>query len=196
MRERDLREGGMTRDDELRARIRKVLSGDQDAYAEIVSSCQDAVRAALGGYCRSTGELEDACHKAFVQAYFKLSDYDPRRGAFLPWLLAVARNAMLEEFRREKAETRRLQRYVERASVRTPVLGDVELATQALERCLTEIDGADAEIIRARYREDRTCEEIAGTLGKTAVATRKLMQRLRERLRACVEKRLAAVQGS
>jgi RNA polymerase sigma-70 factor (ECF subfamily) len=174
------------------ALIARIRAGDQDAYAEIVSSYQDPLRAALGGFARSADELEEYCHKAFVETYFKLKDYDPARGPFLPWFLTVARNLVLEELRRRKAEERRLHRYVERSAQEgTPYDGE-PMARAALERCLSEFERGDADIIRARYREGLSCEEIADTLGKTAVATRKALQRLRERLRACVQRRLAA----
>lgn len=174
--------------------IERILSGEQDAYAEIVRAYQDPLRAAVGGFARSAGELEDFCHKAFVEVYFKLSDYDPERGPFLPWFLTVARNSILEDLRRRKSEERRLHRYVERAAQEgTPFEGQ-DQAQAALERCLGEVEPGEASVIRARYREGRSCDQIAASLGKTGVATRKLLQRLRERLRACVERRLAAFQ--
>ena len=172
--------------------IARIRGGEQDAYADIVAAYQDPLRAALGGFSRSADELEEWCHKAFVETYFKLKDYDPARGAFLPWFLTVARNLVLEELRRRKSEERRLHRYVERSVQEgTPYDGEPH-ARAALERCLSEFERGDAEMIRARYREGLSCEEIADTLGKSAVATRKALQRLRERLRACVHRRLAA----
>lgn len=174
--------------------IERILAGEQDAYAEIVRAYQDPLRAALGGFARSAGELEDFCHKAFVDAYFKLADYDPDRGPFLPWFLAVSRNAILEDLRRRKSEERRLHRYVERAAHEGTPFDGHDHAQAALERCLSEFETGDAAVIRARYREGRSCDQIASTLGKSGVATRKHLQRLRERLRACVERRLAAFQ--
>ena len=176
--------------------IREILTGNPDAYSEIIAGYQDSVRAALGGYCRSPQELEDFCHKAFVETYFKLSEYDPKRGAFLPWFLTIARNCLLEDLRRRKAEERRLHRYIERTAFEESPFEDAEIARQALERCLADVDASEARIIRARYREGRSCEQIASNLGKTATATRKLLQRLRERLRTCVERRLTAVPGT
>ncbi len=174
------------------ALIERILAGEQDAYAEIVAAYQDNLRAALGGFARSAEELEDFCHAAFVDTYFKLKDYDPARGPFLPWVLTVARNLVLEDLRRRKAEERRLHRYVERAAHEGTPFEEEPQARAALERCLSEFERGDAEIIRARYREGLSCEEIADALGKTAVATRKALQRLRERLRTCVQRRLAA----
>lgn len=174
--------------------VERVLAGEQDAYAEIVRAYQDPLRAALGGFARSAGELEDFCHKAFVDAYFKLSDYDPDRGPLLPWFLALARNSILEDLRRRKSEERRLHRYVERAAQEGTPFEGRDRAQGALERCLGEFEPGDVSVIRARYREGRSCDQVASALGKTSVATRKLLQRLRERLRACVERRLAAFQ--
>ncbi len=176
--------------------IARILDGEQDAYGEIVSAYQDSLRSALGGFARSPDELEEFCHKAFVETYFKLKDYDPDRGAFLPWFLTVARNLVLEDLRRRKAEERRLHRYVERSAQEGTPFEEEPQARAALERCLSEFERGDAEIIRARYREGLSCEEIADTLGKTAVATRKALQRLRERLRQCVQRRLAAFSES
>ncbi len=176
--------------------VERILAGEQDAYAEIVRAYQDPLRAALGGFSRSAGELEDFCHKAFVDAYFKLADYDPGRGPFLPWFLAVARNSILEDLRRRKSEERRLHRYVERAAQEGTPFDGQDFAQAALERCLSEFEAGDANVIRVRYREGRSCDEIASSLRKTGVATRKLLQRLRERLRACVERRLASFQES
>jgi RNA polymerase sigma-70 factor (ECF subfamily) len=174
--------------------IERILAGEQDAYAEIVRAYQDPLRSALGGFARSAGELEDFCHKAFVDAYFKLSDYDSDRGPFLPWFITVARNSILEDLRRRKSEERRLHRYVERAAQEGTPFDGQDHAQAALERCLSEFETGDANVIRARYREGRSCDQIASALGKTGVATRKLLQRLRERLRACVERRLASFQ--
>jgi RNA polymerase sigma-70 factor (ECF subfamily) len=180
--------------DRARELLGRIAAGDRDAYAEIVAGHQDALRASLGFYARTAQELEDFCHLAFVETYFRLADYRPERGAFLPWLLAVARNLVLEELRRRKSEGRRLFRYAERAAQEGPVHADVERARGALERCLAEVAPAEAAILRAHYRDGRTSEEIAGGLGKSAPAVRKTLQRLRERLRACVERRMVALE--
>jgi len=174
--------------------LKRVLAGERDAYAEIVSGTQDALRAALGSFARAPQELEDYCHLAFVEGYFKLGEFRPERGRFLPWFLAVARSIVLEELRRRKAEGRRLHRYVERAAGEVALDEDLDRARGALERCLSEIDPAEAGVLRAHYREGRTCDEIARGLGKSGAAVRKLLQRLRERLRVCVERRLVAIE--
>ena len=182
-------------DEEAQAILVRVLAGDRDAYGSVVSGFQDALRALLGGFARSAGELEDFCHLAFVEVYFKLDDYRPQRGPFLPWFLAVARNAVLEEMRKRRAEGRRLSRYVERGAGQAPPREDAGRARQALERCLSELEAAESRVLREHYRDGRGCDEIASAIGKSGPAVRKILQRLRERLRACVEKRIVAAEG-
>lgn len=177
-------------EEDLRKSLARVLSGERDAYAQIVAALQDPLRSALGGLARSTEELEDFCHLAFVAAYFRLADYDSKRGAFRPWFFTLARNAALEELRRRRAEGRRLHRYVERGLAETSDLDRLEQAREALERCLAHLEPGEARILRDHYRSGRGCEEIGALVGKTALAVRKILQRLRERLRACVERRM------
>ena len=182
-------------DEQARQALDRVVAGDRDAYGEIVSGFQDALRGLLGGFARSLEELEDFCHLAFVETYFKLGEYRPERGPVLPWFLAVARNAVLEELRRRRAQGRRLFRYVERAAARGPVHEETGRAQRALERCLSELEHGESRVLRDHYRDGRGCDEIASALGKSGHAVRKILQRLRERLRACVEKRLIAAEG-
>lgn len=172
--------------------VRRVLGGEREAYAEIVEACQDRLRAALGGYCRSAEELEEVCHLAFIEAYRKLAEFDPGRGPFVSWLLTIGRNGLLMELRRRKAEGERAARYLERAAESGPAFEDAERARLALANCLAELGPAEREMVSARYGGGWTSEKLAAKLGKTAGAVRMLLQRLRERLRECIERRLGA----
>ncbi len=171
----------------------RVADGDREAYAELVAACQDRVRARLAGYCRSAEEVEEVSHLAFVEAYRKLEDFDPRRGSFLGWLLAVARNCLLGELRRRKSEGQRAARYLERAAGSAE--DDIEPARAALERCMEELGPDEAKLVDSRYRGGTTSDQLAARLGKTAGAVRMALQRVRERLRACIERRLAETES-
>ena len=115
--------------------VRRVLAGEREAYAGIVTEYQGRVRAALASYCRSAEEVEELCQLAFIEAYRKLEDFEPARGAFLAWLLAIARSCLLMELRRRKAEGERTAQYLERAAASSSALGDSQQAQAALEQC-------------------------------------------------------------
>jgi len=121
----------------------------------------------------------------------RFADYDSER-PFVAWALGVAKLQVLG-FRRDEA--------------RSPVTFDTELFNQftaswaeqapavsqqsvALELCLERMAARPRQILRWRYFEDLKSEEIASRLGSKSAAVRVTLQRLREQLRACVEKQM------
>lgn len=51
---------------------------------------------------RDASEREDVAQEAFLAAWQGLASFDPARGAFLPWLLAIARHRALNALRRPR----------------------------------------------------------------------------------------------
>ncbi len=168
----------------------RVAGGDKEAYAELVDAYQDRVRALVAGWCRSAEEIEETCHLAFVQAFSNIDAFNAARGSFLSWLLTIARNCMLAELRRRKSEGERAAHYLERAAQSALDHAHLEAASNALKNCLGELDSEQKQLIERRYRQKTSSEEIALALGKTAGAVRMALQRIRERLRSCVEQRM------
>ncbi len=169
----------------------RVAAGEREAYSQIIDACQDRVRAAVGGFCSSAEEVEEVCHVAFIEAYRKIHQFDSERGSFMTWLLTISRNCMIAEFRRKRSSDRRIAGYIERIAEAPSPIEDVERARAALEQCLAELDPGQADLIAARYTAGRTSDAIARTLDSTAGAVRKVLQRLREKLKTCVERRMA-----
>jgi len=169
----------------------RVAAGDKEAYAELVDTYQDRVRALVAGWCRSSEEIEETCHLTFVQAFRNIAAFDPRRGSFLTWLLRIARNCLLAEIRRRRNEGQHAARYLQRAAETGIDHRRLEAARAALEKCLEELTAKEQQLVEDRYTRQTTSEEIASALQKTAGAVRMNLQRIRERLRSCVERRLA-----
>jgi RNA polymerase sigma-70 factor, ECF subfamily len=175
----------------------RVASGEREVYALLVDAYQSRVRALVAGYCNSAEQVEETCHLAFVEAYVKIDEFDPQRGAFSNWLLTIARNCLLAELRRRKSEGERAARYLERAAqVEVEVDGErLEATRVALEKCLAELGGEENRLVAARYAEKTTSDQLAARLSKTAGAVRMRLQRIRERLRACIQRRLAETEA-
>jgi RNA polymerase sigma-70 factor (ECF subfamily) len=175
--------------------VRQVLAGDRDAYAPLVDAWQDRVRAAVAGYCRSAEEVEEIAHLAFVEAYRKLGDFDPARGSFPAWLLTIARTCLLAELRRRRSEGQRAARYLEIAAAAPSAPADIESRRRALERCLEELKPDETRLVEGRYRQNLSSERLAAGAGRSAGAVRMALQRIRERLRDCIERRTAGEVG-
>src|SRR4029078_12002885 len=77
--------------DDLSA-IERVLSGDREAFRELVLRHQSAVCATIRALGSPRVDFEDVAQETFLAAFRHLDSFDPQRGSFRTWLLAIARN--------------------------------------------------------------------------------------------------------
>ncbi len=77
------------------------MDGDQDAFAEIVYSFQDAVYNLCYRILGDRVEAEDAAQEAFLRAYSHLNRYDHDR-SFKTWLLTIASNHCIDRLRKRR----------------------------------------------------------------------------------------------
>jgi len=81
--------------------VNGAIEGDQDAFAEIVYSFQDAVYNLCYRMLGERTEAEDAAQEAFLRAYSNLTRYDQDR-SFKTWLLSIASNHCIDRLRRRR----------------------------------------------------------------------------------------------
>lgn len=81
--------------------VNAAIGGDQDAFAEIVYTFQDAVYNLCYRMLGESVEAEDAAQEAFLKAYYHLDRYDPER-SFKTWLLSIASNHCIDRLRRRR----------------------------------------------------------------------------------------------
>jgi len=71
------------------ALVKKVLSGDLDAYGELVQIYQSSVFNVCYRVLGNRRDAEDLTQEAFLRAYNNLGSYDPGR-PFGPWMFCCA----------------------------------------------------------------------------------------------------------
>jgi RNA polymerase sigma-70 factor, ECF subfamily len=71
------------------------------------------------------------------------------------------------------------------------MLPELQLRSTALHECVTHLAGRSGELVRLRYIENLSYDEIAKRLGMTAVAARVGLCRVRDALKNCIERRMA-----
>lgn len=81
--------------------VQAAREGDQDAFAEIVYTFQDAVYNLCYRMLGESGEAEDAAQETFLRAYTNLFRYDPER-SFKTWLLSIASNHCIDRIRKRR----------------------------------------------------------------------------------------------
>ena len=60
----------------------------------------------------------------------------------------------------------------------------------ALSDCISRLPARSRELVTARYADKRTADELALSVGISAEAVRKRLQRIREQLAGCIERLL------
>lgn len=115
--------------------------------------------------------------------------YDSER-PFLPWAMTIARNAVADARRRGRRMPAQLSDAAESAlAAAFAEVSDVERARLAhLATCLERVEGRAREICDYRYRAGLAPARIAVLLGLQSNTVAKALQRLRDDLRACIER--------
>jgi RNA polymerase sigma factor (sigma-70 family) len=139
----------------------------------------------FGYRVNSRQEVEDLTQLTFERALRAWKRFDPSRASVLTWLMAIARNLLIDHFRRSgPLPVDPLDDLPELVgSAEDPGLG---LAPD-LERALEMLGGREREIIGLRYGGDLTGPEIAEITGLTLANVQQILSRSLRRLRAELE---------
>lgn len=155
-----------------------------------------AVSAYVASLVRDFQDRDDVLQETAVAVVASFDRYDPSR-PFLGWALGVARNQTLLHIRRKGRD--RLA--FDTAAVEALASAFAEVApaeTRKLDRlrdCIETLDVRSRELCRFRYEDDLKPAAIGQLLGVGANAVAKALQRVRDQLRACVERKSAALEG-
>ncbi len=138
--------------------------------------------------------VEDLAQDCFLVAHRRLGEIDPGRDAGR-WLRGVARMKALEWWR-----TRRAQPLDDHALAQIESRYDGWFAEQAddehhdalsaLQTCLQRLGDLLRKAVESHYLAGRPLAEAAQLLGSTEVALKKRLQRAREELAVCIDRRL------
>ena len=154
---------------------------------------QPTVSAFITTMVRDFRDRDDVLQNVAVAVFEGFDRYDADR-PFVPWAIGVARNQVRLYLRRRARDRHTfdndaLDRVA--AAFGRVVEADHDQLAQ-LGECLQAIKGRVREICDLRYREDLKPAAIAARMGMQANAVSKVLQRARDQLRQCLERRAVA----
>ena len=79
--------------------IRRARSGDGAAWEEIVSSFSRRIFNLAYRFTSSPDAAEDLTQEVFIRIYRTLDQYDPKQGDLANWLMRLARNLIIDDYR-------------------------------------------------------------------------------------------------
>ncbi len=165
--------------------VQAAMEGDQDAFAELVYTYQDAVYNLCYRLLYERTEAEDAAQEAFLRAYLNLQRYDPSR-SFKTWLLTIASNHCIDRLRRRRLKWLSIEDEVLpnlTLSSDEPEPEDVSIMNEqsaALQSILGELSPDYRAAVVLRYWYDYSYNEIADILDTTESAIKSRLFRARQ----------------
>jgi RNA polymerase sigma-70 factor (ECF subfamily) len=136
-------------------------------------------------------DAEEVLQRTATVLWEKFAEYDRER-EFLPWAMRVAYFEVLN-FRKQIARDRLVfsEEVMEAlAETRDAQQPQLEAQRRALRLCLGELTADDQALLRRRYADSETIADLADEKGKTAKALYRRLDRLREAIARCAERRL------
>ena len=134
---------------------------------------------------RDRDAAEDLTQATFERALRAWSRFDPRRASEGTWLLAIARNLLIDHHRRDRSS--QLEPLEEHFAPTVPGPEERLTTSPSLVRALTQLSDRDREVLALRFGGDLTGPEIAMLLGLTLANVQQILSRSLRKLRLLLD---------
>jgi RNA polymerase sigma-70 factor (ECF subfamily) len=128
---------------------------------------------------------EDLTQATFARALGAWSRFDRRKGSVLTWLLAIARNLLIDHHRRDRSDS--LQPIDEHTLPSVPGPEARLTSGPDLAAALAQLSDRDREVIALRFGGDLNGPEIAELTGLTLANVQQITSRSLRKLRELLD---------
>ena len=90
--------------DEQPELVRRALAGENSAWEELLTGHSRKIYNLCYRFTGRTSEAEDLTQEVFIKVFQTLRTYDAAQGAFSTWLNRVARNHLVDHYRRTRKD--------------------------------------------------------------------------------------------
>lgn len=173
--------------DELHARrLARAREGDGEAFRALYRDLHPEVSRFVARRVRARADAEDLTARVFVAFVERLRDYDRGRGSVRGWLLAIARNAIIDHFRRVRP-TAGAGEVLDALPCDAAGPLDGLLEREQLDQLAAIVRGLDPEareLLALRFADGLRHREVAAILGLQEAAVKQRVSRILRDLRA------------
>ncbi len=183
--------------------IRRILSGDDEAFSTLVQKHQKGVHALVWRKVNDFQYAEEITQDTFLQAYKKLSTLkNPNQ--FAGWLYVIANRLCINWLQRHKPAMQSLEdtpvaeieesSYIRYASEQREA-EDTEYRHEIAQRLLSKLPESERTVVTLYYLGEMTAKEISKFLGVSVNTITSRLRRARERLQKDQELSVQEVLG-
>jgi RNA polymerase sigma-70 factor (ECF subfamily) len=166
------------------------MSRDIEEFARLYEEHVWNVYGFFGYRVASRHEAEDLTQLTFEKALRAFNRFDERRAKFSTWVMAIARNLLIDHYRSDRSS---LRESFDDSPESAQALGDRaaeehELGISSdLEAALAGLGSRERELISLRFGGDMTANQIAELTGLSTANVHQILSRTLRRLRAELE---------
>ena len=163
-----------------------VLAGSASAWQALYESHFDGLYAFVWHRAgRQQDHADEIVQETWLVAVRRIADFDPRQGTFDGWLKGIAANVLKNHRRRWQRDSRTQSLEADQGPSQG---GTRSEAGELMILALTALPSHYQAVLRAKYEERLTVNEIVDRLGGTAKSIESMLSRAREALRRAYEK--------
>lgn len=168
---------------EDRQLVRLALAGDDTAFEYLFNRYSEAIRRLLVQRTGSSDDADDLLQETFIKVYLHLDRYNVAY-TFGQWAYTIARNTFIDHVRRRQEELPIDERFSSPASTTpTPEESVIRLQQRTqIEHYLDTLPPRYGRLIRMRFMEEYSYEEIAEKLALPLGTVKTQIHRARERM--------------
>jgi RNA polymerase sigma-70 factor, ECF subfamily len=84
--------------------VKRCLAGEDSAWEQLLQAHNRKIYSLCYRFTGRTGEAEDLTQEVFIKVFQTLTTYDAAQGGFSTWLNRVARNHLVDHYRRTRKD--------------------------------------------------------------------------------------------
>ena len=168
---------------ELAALIPRIKGGDPKAFETFIDITQKSVFRFCFFLSKNREQADEFCQETYLKAMDNFKNLE-NENASLDWLLTIAKNLFIDQFRSAKRKTELLEDNIfSHSPLSTPTETSFEI-----QEILSRFDIEDQSLLLLIDLEDYTYAEAAALLGTTEDAVRSRIHRLRQAFQKYLQK--------
>jgi len=168
--------------------VRRVQSGDQTAYREIVERHQAKVFSVIYRLLRNRQDTEDTAQVVFTKAYFAMESFDCRC-SILSWICKIAINECYTHLRKRRVKIafepggeEELDREIRFGASPTPGADTSAAARDLLHKMLAKVPADDRWLLVMKEVEGHSVGELMEMTGASESSIKTKLFRARQKL--------------
>jgi RNA polymerase sigma-70 factor, ECF subfamily len=170
--------------------VRRAVEGDPDAFARLYDLHVDGVYRFIFFRVGDGQVAEDVTSQVFLKAWEKLDGYQMRGLPFAAWLFRIARNLVIDYYRARREsvplEAPEAIHVASDTDVDNNVAEKIEL--ENLLALLHQLTDDQQQVLKLKFIDGLTTDEIAHQMGKRGGAVRALQMRGLQSLATLIER--------